>query len=287
MNYELPAFLRNVSDDFDYLEEGNNNNLSLVEYDVVFSDEQIREIFRLFSECNIDYDLEHMLFISGIYLRQIFKLHNLSSQYFINTKRIVQFIKEQFPLYRIKGSCPSNFIIYGLHPNELNCVKEFILDNIYLSNGDYEGLSLFFETYDYNISHSPYEKFQEVSKTHINLLEIEILLTKEFAMNKRMVELIRREIDYLNQHKKCAMKMLGGEQQYLIMEGVKNAKENVGKLVEKYIIDLPEDLHAEIFRFEKIFTILVAEEIIGDNFSPSVGEVLQNKDLNRYLMEFI
>jgi hypothetical protein len=58
----------------------------------------------------------------------------------------------------------------------------------------------------------------------------------------------------------------------------------------KYLnIDLPKDIEDELrdTRAERIFSMLVAEEQLEDGVSPNVKQVIQNRDLNRYLMEFI
>jgi hypothetical protein len=46
-------------------------------------------------------------------------------------------------------------------------------------------------------------------------------------------------------------------------------------------------LELSISRGERIYKILITERQIEEEVSPNIKQVIQNSDLNRYLMEFI
>lgn len=136
-------------------------------------------------------------------------------------------------------------------------------------------------------SEIPQEQFNRLFGLNLKLLEAEILFTRNIATNNRMVELIRREVEYLNQHYNNVIGRISEEQGKLVSMEIVNAKEKMYYIATRYGIRLPGDLQIELCRREIIFKILTAEKQLQDGVTQNVKKVIQCSDLNRYLMGFI
>lgn len=135
----------------------------------------------------------------------------------------------------------------------------------------------------------PYEKFKDLIALNIKFLYAEILFTKQFSTPWRITELIRREIDTLNGYKYQSIEKLTKEKYDTIFSDIQHFKREIGKIAMKQEIYLPDDLAYEVFRHEQIFKILTFMEQIEDEdeVTANVKQIMQNKDLGRYLMGFI
>lgn len=173
---------------------------------------------------------------------------------------------------------PYNYILYGRTQQEIYDVitEHFNEDDINVFNEIYKMRE---ETH--------HKQFKKIFPLNIKFLHAEILLTRKIATKCRMVRLIRREIDYLNEHRNHTMERLIGEQRELILKDIQYFKETIGQLVNNYGIELPNDLAQEVFRHERIFNILTIQKQLENKVTPNVKQVIENRDLNRYLMEFI
>lgn len=156
-------------------------------------------------------------------------------------------------------------------------------------NDDYTYTLTLMKTYrDDPSSYSELQQFQDIFMVRTTLLKMKLLLCSQIiTTNDIMVGFVEKEIMQVNEYKKHSIENFVGEKQQNIIQEVENIKNQIYELVCEYEVKLPFELACEICRTERIYRILIAEEMIGDNFGPSVGKVLQNKDLNRYLLEFI
>lgn len=179
---------------------------------------------------------------------------------------------------RVFESFPYNYILYGRTQQEIY--------DIVTEHFNEDDINVFNEIYKMR-QETPHEQFKKVFPLNIKFLHAEIILTRKFATKCRMVRLIRREIDYLNEHRNHTMERLIGEQRELILKDIQYFKENIGQLVNDYGIKLPNNLAHEVFRHERIFKILTIQRQLEDKVSLNVKHVIENRDLNRYLMEFI
>lgn len=136
-------------------------------------------------------------------------------------------------------------------------------------------------------SEIPHEQFERLFGLNLKLLEAEILFTRNIATNNRMVELIKREIEYLNQHYNHVIGRISEEQGKLVSMEIVNAKEKMYYIAKRYGIRLPGDLQIELCRRERIFEILTAEKQLQDGVTQNVKKVIQCSDLNRYLIGFV
>ena len=182
-------------------------------------------------------------------------------------------------------SHPYNYVSYGRTKTEIyDILDKFDYQTNY---SDHRRIMQTFESM-LTITETPHEQFRKVFPLNIQFLIAEILMTRKFATMERMVLIIRREVDYLNEHRDHAIERLTGKQHELILRDIERLKETIGKLSKQYCIYLPNDLINELSgRSERIFRILTLEKKIEDDVSPNVKQVIQNSDLNRYLMGFI
>lgn len=72
-----------------------------------------------------------------------------------------------------------------------------------------------------------------------------------------------------------------------MMENIKNFKEKINSIAIEFNIKLPEDLATHLSRSERIYRILIFENQIEEYVGNNVKQIIQNSDLNRYILEFI
>lgn len=273
--YMLPAFYRSVKSPW----------LCEPEHCIQFSADEVKNILNLF-EGHTYRDGTSMVLKFKAYLK-VYLLGGIRSDKFleddceIRVANIRQFVSKGLHELRIWSSFPYNYILYGRTKKEM--------DDIAAEYWDISGpvVWAFSNCHNTYIPQEPHEEFKKVFDVNIKLLEAEILLTKGITNNDRMVELIRREADYLSEHYNHTMERLTGEQRELVLMEILNVKGKINDIVTKYRIQLPNDLYIQLCRPERIFATLTAEKQLEDGATQNVKKVIQNSDLNRYLMEFV
>lgn len=132
---------------------------------------------------------------------------------------------------------------------------------------------------------TPSEQFQYVFKMRNR--NFYFLISAYSKNSKVLINFFKNEIEIINHYLKYAMEKFTKEEQTIIIQKGKHFKKLLGEMSITVNAELPDYLRQELFRHERIYKILITQEQIGDNFTPNLGEVLQNNDLNRYLLEFI
>lgn len=269
VTYRLPSFGRAI-----------NNSWSVeLTSDVSFTNVELREIMNYFTGYNT---------YSGLSIRNQIKV--AINKYLVKPGSIVtlngwifkvenvQMMLENFRTrIRSWSSYPYNYILYGRTEKEIDdIITEYYDDEISWAFNELG-----------KIQDTPHEQFKKIFPLNIKLLHAEIMFTKKIATNYRMVELIRREIDYLNEHRQHTMDRLSGEQRELILKDISHLKDQIGQLAIDNDIILSEDLACEVFRPDRIFKTLTFIKQVENEVRPNVKQVIQNNDLARYLMEFI
>jgi hypothetical protein len=174
---------------------------------------------------------------------------------------------------------------------EIDVFYQRILDQIQLYQNNIPKLrrEIFIMRLEYSISHplsqSQIKKYDTIYKVRIILMGVELC----FAESKCVINnIIRGEIYSINLRKK---KLLMNEMydEALVNSTFDKIKIEMMEIIKYLNIDLPKDIEDELkdTRAERIFSMLVAEEQLEDGVSPNVKQVIQNRDLNRYLMGFI
>lgn len=93
---------------------------------------------------------------------------------------------------------------------------------------------------------------------------------------------INKYILFANSCNDCKMKQQ-------ITEKMEDFKEKINSIAVEFNIKLPEFLATYLSRSERIYRILNVEKQVeeGENIGKNIKIIIQNNDLNRYLMEFI
>lgn len=73
----------------------------------------------------------------------------------------------------------------------------------------------------------------------------------------------------------------------LVLNKIIFYKEQLYSISTEMNIELSDELKYELSRSERIYRILITESQIEESVSSNLKQVIQNSDLNRYLMEFI
>jgi hypothetical protein len=73
----------------------------------------------------------------------------------------------------------------------------------------------------------------------------------------------------------------------LVLNKIIFYKEQLYSIATEMNIELSDELKYELSRSERIYRILITESQIEESVSSNLKQVIQNSDLNRYLMEFI
>lgn len=269
--YQMPSFSKPISDQYSWLLSKH--------CEVEFTNAELRKIINMFIGCNT---------YSGLSIKN--ELKGAINYYLVKSRvgvtadgwkfkvESIQIMLKNFTKNtRAWSSYPYNYILYGRTEKEI--------DDIVTEHYDDEIGSAFNQIS--RIQETPHEQFKKIFPLNIKLLEAEILFSKKCASNYRMVNLVRREIDYLNEHHDHTMERLIGEQRELILQNIQDVKEQIRELVINYDIMLPEDLALELFRQERIFKTVAFMEQMENKVSPNLNQIIINKDLGRYLMEFI
>lgn len=144
------------------------------------------------------------------------------------------------------------------------------------------------EQYD-NATTSSYEKLIHVCEPLICwLLKFRLQLFEPIAnYNDEKVKSVVHCIYLLNNHRSRARLFKNKEQRELILNKIKFYKEKLYSIAIEFNIELSENIKLELSRGERIYKILINEEQLEEGVSPNIKQVIQNRDLNRYLMEFI
>ena len=171
---------------------------------------------------------------------------------------------------------------------EINRFHQRILHKIQLNENNISRLrrEIFYMRLEYSILNSFKNGKDDTSyKFRPILMGVELYFAETIS---DAINIIRGEIYYVNLRKK---KLLISEMydEELVNSIFDKIKIEMLEIIKYLNIDLPKDIEDELkdTRAERIFSMLVAEEQLEDGVSPNVKQVIQNRDLNRYLMEFI
>jgi hypothetical protein len=133
-----------------------------------------------------------------------------------------------------------------------------------------------------------YNKLIDVCEPLILLLKFRLQLFEPFQnYENEKLKYIEVSINSLNNHKKCAITFDNQEQKELVLSKIQFYKEQLKLIADEYNIELPEKLKLELSRSERIYQILTIEKKLEEGVSLNIKQIIQNSDLNRYLMEFI
>lgn len=153
----------------------------------------------------------------------------------------------------------------------------------------YPTSSILSKQYDYELNHPTlYEKLIHVCEPLIWILKFRLQLIEsiENCYDKKL-ESITYCIRMLNNHKYCTKLFNNKEQQKLVLSKIQCYKEQLKSIAEEFNIDLTKNIKIELSRSERIYQILKVENQMEESVSLNIKLVIQNSDLNRYLMEFI
>lgn len=148
--------------------------------------------------------------------------------------------------------------------------------------------SILSEQYD-NSEITTYEKLIHVCEPLICWLlkfRLQLIEPVENYYDKRVMSVVHC-IYLLNNHRSRARLFRNKEQQELVLNKIQYYKEQLKITADEFNIELSENLKLELSRGERIYRILITETQIEENVSPNIKIIIQNNDLNRYLMEFI
>lgn len=73
----------------------------------------------------------------------------------------------------------------------------------------------------------------------------------------------------------------------LVLNKIIFYKEQLHSIANEMNVELSDELKYELSRSERIYRILITKSQIEESVSSNIKQVIQNNDLNRYLMEFI
>jgi hypothetical protein len=176
---------------------------------------------------------------------------------------------------------------------EIDIFYQRILDQIQLYQNNIPKLrrEIFIMRLEYSISHPlsqlQIKRYDTIYKVRIILMGVELC----FAESKYVINnIIRGEIYSINlRKKKLLMNEMNMYDEALVNSTFDKIKIEMLEIIKYLNIDLSKDIEDELkdTRAERIFSILVVEEQLEDEVSPNVKQVIQNRDLNRYLMGFI
>ena len=141
----------------------------------------------------------------------------------------------------------------------------------------------------YDNATSSYEKLIHVCEPLICwLLKFRLQLFEPISnYNDEKVKSVVHCIYLLNNHRSRARLFKNKEQRELILNKIQFYKEKLYSIAIEFNIELSENIKLELSRGERIYKILITERQIEEEVSPNIKQVIQNSDLNRYLMEFI
>lgn len=150
-------------------------------------------------------------------------------------------------------------------------------------------------TEQYNDSESTtYEKLIQVCEPLICWLlkfRLQLIEPMKNYRDKKVMSVIHC-IYLLNNHRSRARLFRNKEQQNLVLNKIQYYKEQLKIIADEFNIELSENVKLELSRGERIYRILITEAQLEEKISLNVNQqnikqVIQNSDLNRYLMEFI
>lgn len=172
---------------------------------------------------------------------------------------------------------------------EINKFHQRILHKIQLNENNISRLRR--EIFNMRLEYSILNSLSQIKRNDTSYKFRPILMGVELYFAETIsdaINIIRGEIYYVNLRKK---KLLISEMydEELVNNIFDKIKIEMLEIIKYLNIDLPKDIEDELkdTRAERIFSMLVAEEQLEDGVSPIVKQVIQNGDLNRYLMEFI
>jgi hypothetical protein len=119
------------------------------------------------------------------------------------------------------------------------------------------------------------------------LLKFRLQLFEPIENYNKKVTSITHCIYLLNNHRSRARLFRNKEQQKLVLDKIQYYKEQLKIIADEFNIELSENVKLELSRGERIYRILTTEAQLEEKVSPNIKQVIQNNDLNRYLMEFI
>jgi hypothetical protein len=134
----------------------------------------------------------------------------------------------------------------------------------------------------------PYENLINVCEPLICwLLKFRLQLFEPIENYDEKVTSVIHCIYLLNNHRSRARLFRNEEQKELILNKIQYYKEQLKMIADEFNIELSENVKIELSRSERIYRILTTETQIEEDVSPNIKKVIQNNDLNRYLMGFI
>ena len=148
--------------------------------------------------------------------------------------------------------------------------------------------SILVEQYDC-IKPTTHEKLIDVCEPLICwLLKFRLQLFEPIEnYNNEKVKSITHCIYLLNNHRSRARLFMNKEQKELVLNKIQYYKEQLKIIADEFNIELSKNVNLELSRSERIYRILTTETQIEKDVSPNIKQVIQNSDLNIYLMEFI
>lgn len=134
----------------------------------------------------------------------------------------------------------------------------------------------------------PYENLINVCEPLICwLLKFRLQLFDPIENYDEKVTSVIHCIYLLNNHRSRARLFRNEEQKELILNKIQYYKEQLKIIADEFNVELSENVKIELSRSERIYRILTTETQIEEGVSPNIKKVIQNNDLNRYLMGFI
>lgn len=133
-----------------------------------------------------------------------------------------------------------------------------------------------------------YKKLVNVCDPLIWIVKFRLQLIETIeTCDDEKIESITYCIRMLNNHVYYTKLFNNEEQQELVLSKIQCYKEQLKSIAEEFNIELSENIKIELSRSERIYRILKVEKQLEEYVSPNVKQIIQNSDINRYLMEFI
>ena len=133
-----------------------------------------------------------------------------------------------------------------------------------------------------------YKKLVDVCEPLIWITKFRLQLIESIEnCDNEKLESITYCIRMLNNHRYYTTIFNDEEQKELVLSKIQCYKEQLKSIAEEFNIELSENIKIELSRSERIYRILKVEKQLEEYVSPNIKQIIQNSDINRYLMEFI
>ena len=174
------------------------------------------------------------------------------------------------------------------HNNTMRNLIIFINDLYNIYNTCFFPTSVILTEQHDDIGETTHEKLIHVCEPLICwLLKFKLQLFEPIENYNKKLTSITHCIHLLNNHRYRASLFVNKQQKELVLNKIQYYKEQLKIIVDEFNIELSKNIKLELSRSERIYRILITENQIEEDVSPNVKQVIQNSDLNRYLMEFI